>query len=308
MAEARARQRLEQTQPDSPLTRARAAAAIGSRALEPRTPVTTGTDSVVCELYRESIYWTLLARHAGTPGAELEARPDFETLWATTDRAFLLGSTTDELSLHEIERAVLHRSFVDFAELPARDQVVVAKGLRVFAESLLHRLDAKLGRMDALLVQRLLRMALLLALFASLGLVAAFVLFKLEERSDLARGMPWKSSSFVMGCTSPAQRCEETPGFFFHTQEEQNPWLEIDLGTPHHISGVKVSNREDCCSERAVPLVIEVSTDHQAYKQVARRDKDFNTWRASFAPVDARWVRLRAAKKTSLHLDHVQVR
>src|SRR5690606_38479561 len=109
------------------------------------------------------------------------------------------------------------------------------------------------------------------------------------------RGKPWTTSSAfaAVSCRSPAQKCPESPSFFFHTNDEDQPWVELDLGTAQRFSSVKVKNREDCCSERAVPLVVEVSSDGKQWKQLARKNEVFTTWTAEFSPVEGRWVRLR---------------
>jgi len=99
----------------------------------------------------------------------------------------------------------------------------------------------------------------------------------------------------------------ESPNFFFHTQEQNQPWMEIDLGAVQRISSVKIKNRQDCCAERAVPLVLEVSKDGQKWNQLARKNEVFGTWHAKFAPVETRWVRLRVARKSMLHLQSVDI-
>merc|ERR1740121_994324 len=35
-----------------------------------------------------------------------------------------------------------------------------------------------------------------------------------------------------------------------HTGGDINPWWQVDLGSPQHISGVRITNRGDCCGER----------------------------------------------------------
>ncbi len=47
-------------------------------------------------------------------------------------------------------------------------------------------------------------------------------------------------------------------GLLFHTTLEKDPWVEVDLGEERAISRVTVTNRVDCCQERAVPMVVSV--------------------------------------------------
>jgi hypothetical protein len=95
---------------------------------------------------------------------------------------------------------------------------------------------------------------------------------------------------------------------FFHTTEEDKPWVEIDLGAPQKFSRVEVVNREDCCPERAVPLVIEVSDDQKNWRDVARRTEVFREWETTFNQVSARYVRARVDRRSVLHLVRLTVR
>ena len=43
---------------------------------------------------------------------------------------------------------------------------------------------------------------------------------------------------------------------FFHSQQENNPWLTVELNRPVTISSVTITNRKDCCGERLKNLEI----------------------------------------------------
>jgi len=73
------------------------------------------------------------------------------------------------------------------------------------------------------------------------------------------------------------------------------------------LSAVLVENRIGCCEDRAVPLIVEVSTDNKRWQTVAKRSQSFNHWRAEFSRVDARWVRVTALRRTYLHLSRVRL-
>jgi hypothetical protein len=94
---------------------------------------------------------------------------------------------------------------------------------------------------------------------------------------------------------------------FFHTKDEENPWLRYDLGSKTYVSGLRIENRQDQEQARAVPLVVEVSDDGAGFKQVARREDEFSVWKPSFPKVSARYVRLRVARRSMLHLDDVEI-
>ena len=158
-------------------------------------------------------------------------------------------------------------------------------------------------------VERATRTGVLVVLLAAIlaGGVASYAWA--ANRKDLALGSRWSASSRFgnFGCVSPEQACEGSPHFFFHTNEERDPWLEIDLGAPKQFSSVEIENRRDCCRERAVPLVVEVSRDGKKWNEVARRDEEFSDWTASLDTTRARWVRVRIKGTGTLHLSRVRV-
>lgn len=127
--------------------------------------------------------------------------------------------------------------------------------------------------------------------------------------AGLAEGKPWRASSaFHDFSASGTMSGDRSQGIFFHTVEEENPWLEIDLGSPRSIQTVAIVNRRDCCRERAVPLVISIGTDRSSMKEVSRRTSEFSVWSAQFAPRQARYVRIQVPRKSLLHLELVRVK
>lgn len=97
-------------------------------------------------------------------------------------------------------------------------------------------------------------------------------------------------------------------GLFFHTAEEKNPWVEIDLGSVKEIDRVMVENRDDLGADRAIPLVVELGDPERHYQEVARRVEPFDRWTATFPKQKARYVRLTVPRKTFFHLRNVQAR
>jgi len=150
------------------------------------------------------------------------------------------------------------------------------------------------------------RAALLLAL--SLAPAGGWLAYDRSEIGNLALGKPWAASSHAQGLPASGTLTNSAKHFFFHTSGQEQPWLELDLGQQTRVSSVKVVNRDDCCEIRALPLVLEASSDHLAWRELARRTRTFDTWRASFSPEVARWVRLRVAKVETFHLKKIVVR
>jgi hypothetical protein len=127
---------------------------------------------------------------------------------------------------------------------------------------------------------------------------------------NLAEGKPWRASSTYAICHPERIDCGGRTAIFFHTLEEDEPWVEFDLQAPTQFSKIVVHNRRDgpaFIAERAVPLVIEVGDDQKTWKEIARRDETFMEWTAKFEPVTARYLRLRTPHKTYLHLESVKV-
>jgi hypothetical protein len=238
-----------------------------------------------------------------------EAPRDFKPLLAAIDPALILDAAGGAATLAELRKLFLEQDFVDFAGYTIEEQSRFAFVLRKFAERLLSFLEQPRQELALIKLQRWTRLGALSLLAAVSVAVGLFLADLREQTRDLARDKSYRlSSSGVQGCPTPLQFCDESPGFFFHTNEETDPWIEIDLGAPRQFSAVRVVNRRDCCPERASPLLIEVSTDQKQFKKVAERSGPFGSWKATFDPVIARWVRVRLkGPQRILHLAGVRV-
>ncbi len=145
------------------------------------------------------------------------------------------------------------------------------------------------------------------------SVVLAAVLFSVAGRSlwqatEIAAGAPWRASSAAapFGALTGNVPIDTRAQYFFHTTLETDPWLSIEL-KDSAVSRVDVENRDDCCETRAIPLVVETSEDGTHWTEVARQSRQFKTWSAHFARRSAHWIRLRATRRTSLHLKGVKV-
>ena len=126
---------------------------------------------------------------------------------------------------------------------------------------------------------------------------------------NISGGHPWRTSGPSFGGAPTHGKLPRTfdHPFFFHTAELEAPWLEIDLEKERMIDRFVVKNREDCCFDRAVPLVAETSVDGESWELLARRRGLFTRWEHEFVPRRARYVRFRAERTTSLHFQSVKV-
>lgn len=291
--------------------RAAIAAEVGEQTLDPPRPwVESGAERVAASLFVESIVWSLRLEARETSGsgglrsalgpAELE-----ELLRRQQPRLLEAARTAD--TLERVQAHVLERAY-DTARAGSPEAKHAARELGAVAAALLDQGPRAHAKITRALGQRALRMGGLLALLVASAFGARAWADRAERAADLSLGKPWKtSSSYEAVAQSPSRERPAGKGYFFHTQEERGPWLELDLLKPQSFSKVRVFNRTDCCTERAAPLVIEVSNDHERWTQVARRSEPFSSFRANFQPTTARWVRLSAPRRTYLHLEDVRI-
>jgi hypothetical protein len=273
------------------------------RCFDPVDPLRAGSSlGLSISLYREAAYWGLLAQSADYAGKTL--RELFDTL--PTELLERMAGGSDQLG--RVRRALVERSFVDTAILPEEMLPAEAQAARDFVHALVRSKllpERELGR---LLLQRTVRSLGLVLVLATVAVCGWLAIAHLRRTPDLAAGKPWRASSSSDKCHPAQHRCAGVHSdMFFTTNEEIDPWLDIDLGKPTKFNTVEVTNRSDCCPDRAIPLLVEVSTDRTKWREVSRRTDTFSVWRAEFAPQSARYVRLRVPRRTILHLEKVAV-
>ncbi|HYJ08308.1 MAG TPA: discoidin domain-containing protein [Polyangiaceae bacterium] len=286
------------------LAHALVARELADRAHDPVDPLRSGSSlGLAVSLYREAAYWALLAQDSAYQGATLA------TLFEKVPEDLLSFAAGGGEALDEVRRALVQRSFVETAQLPREQLPRDARVARDFVEALLRRKLEPEQRVARLLWQRGIRLSASVLLLAAL-LVGGWLGFeRLRLGPDLAAGKPWRASSSLFTCTPALHRCESAnTDIFFHTQEEKDPWVEIDLGKQTSFNRLEVVNRADCCPDRAVPLVAEVSGDRTKWREVSRRTETFSVWNARFAPQTARYLRLRVPRRSILHLEKVTIR
>ncbi|OZB39596.1 MAG: hypothetical protein B7X48_08230 [Acidiphilium sp. 34-60-192] len=103
----------------------------------------------------------------------------------------------------------------------------------------------------------------------------------------------------------------------FHTDIEDHPWWQVDLGAVFGISGVKLYNRMDDPNvvHRSAHLAIEVGFRGDDWVEVYRRKEERHFGGidgkplvfAPVMPVPGRFVRVRLLRRDYLHLDQVEV-
>jgi hypothetical protein len=99
----------------------------------------------------------------------------------------------------------------------------------------------------------------------------------------------------------------------FHTDYEENPWWQVDLGARHSLSYALLYNRQDCCIERAKTLEVLLSNDGQSWQSVYKHDgsvfggADGHPLRVELGCQKARFLRVQLRETNYLHLDEVEI-
>jgi hypothetical protein len=259
------------------------------------TEVVATTLPALVEMAREAAFWSLAAHLPDPPPASAP-----EALARTSPE--LLSVLLPDEAVRERVRLALAAPQGDavWARRPAAEQEQAFRELGALSTALLERLTVPRRRLRSVRLRR----AALAGVVVALALAAQQLVPTINLKPSLTEGRPWQASSTLDVCKPKEHWCADAvTDIFFCTADENNPWVEFDLGDRKTFSRLVVKNRSDCCPDRAVPLVLEVSDDRTNWREVARRDDTFSTWRAKFPATRARYARLRVLRRSILHLD-----
>lgn len=102
-------------------------------------------------------------------------------------------------------------------------------------------------------------------------------------------------------------------GTGFHTNQDNNPWWQVDLGKAVALDHMLVTNREDC-ADRANRLMVLLSTNGRKWQRVYQHDgtsfhggPDKKPLKVALNDAKARYVRIALPGRNFLHLDEVEV-
>jgi len=104
-----------------------------------------------------------------------------------------------------------------------------------------------------------------------------------------------------------------TGQFGFHTDLEDRPWWEVDLGRPLAIGEIRIFNRLDVGAERSRSLNVLLSNDGVSWRTVHDQEGrvfgglDGRPLRIFPAAQEAQFVRVQLTERQYLHLDQVEV-
>jgi hypothetical protein len=281
--------------------RASLAMELADRAVDPGEPLEAGSPMpLAVSLYREATYWALVGREEGERSADLS-----DAFARSTIDFSKTGLSQEELG--KVRAALVDKTFIQVADEPPEQQNAEADLCQTFVHALIDG-ESYDDRITALLIQRWLRVGVALLVVVTSLFATKVAIKKGYIGADLALGKKWRASSAAFECHPEHEECGgAVTSIFFHTNEENKPWVEIDLGSPQVFKRIEVENRPDCCEDRAVPLFISVSDDQQHWRKIARRTDPFQKWELTFEPVKARYIQLKVNRRSILHLAAVRV-
>ena len=99
----------------------------------------------------------------------------------------------------------------------------------------------------------------------------------------------------------------------FHTENEANPWWQVDLGKSFALERMRIFNRTELAA-RAARMIVKISQDGKRFEQVYQHDGTTFLGHADQKPLavnlkgfEARYVRLALAGTSYFHLDEVEI-
>jgi hypothetical protein len=143
-------------------------------------------------------------------------------------------------------------------------------------------------------------------------LLAATGLAWAQRPPNVARGKSVLVSSQLANTPDPSQVVDGSRRGHFgvHTDRDDPPWIEIDLGAVYHLSRAVIVNRGDGHFDATVPLALQLSVDDQTWKEVAMRQEAFthwDPWRVRLQGEPARFVRVIKPQAGYIVLNEIEI-
>jgi hypothetical protein len=119
----------------------------------------------------------------------------------------------------------------------------------------------------------------------------------------------------LLTCHDAAGGCDgvKDGGYGFHTDKQDQPWWQVDLGSPQPLARVVIWNRTEC-PERAAWLQVKLSDDGHDWRTAYHHDGSLFYGSRENKPLTvqltnqaARFVRIQLPGNDFLHLEEVEV-
>jgi hypothetical protein len=130
---------------------------------------------------------------------------------------------------------------------------------------------------------------------------------------NIALQKPVTMSSMYPGVTSNPLGLTDgiTSGAYaVHTNKEEKPWVQVDLGEVYRIDKVKVYNRGDGWFDEGLPMTLELSENGVDFTEAETRTKSFGQWipwTAKVGKKKGRFVRVRGNRGAYVTLSEIEV-
>ncbi len=150
----------------------------------------------------------------------------------------------------------------------------------------------------------MIRTSLLIAAFGGFGVTCAYAQTNLALHKPARQSSTYDSGYAAANCVDGVK----SGGSPCHTQNEKNPWWQVDLQGNYAVSRIVVSNREDCCGERERTITALLSTDGQNWSRIySHNGTEFKTLQIDGGGRTARYVRLQLASTDYMNVNEVEV-
>lgn len=131
---------------------------------------------------------------------------------------------------------------------------------------------------------------------------------------NVVLGKPSRQSSYLPGYPKAGAGVDgiKAPHFGIYTDNQENPWWEVNLQGIYLIKQIKIYN-PSCCKEGSIPLEIFLSKDHKKWRKVYHNDDKMFGSIEGFPlsvllnDIPAKWIRLQIPDIGSLRLEEVEV-
>jgi hypothetical protein len=255
----------------------------------------------------------LVRAHLAREGLLADAGTLGEADWENARKIGAIAEVWNQLPAEQMSMIVAMLGAdreVTMAKLSGEGREALATSVHLLVDQLAAPLDMAANRLGFALWMRWLRVGGVV-LFLAAGLaVAASLMGSKFFKPNLALHRPVTvSSQYPLEGKDPNLLVDgDSENLGFHTEEQGQQWVMIDLGAVFKFDKIVVYNRvETHIQQRAVPLRVEVSKDNQNYVQVAERKENFDKWTAKGLHAEGRYVRLKNTPNNYFHLAEVEI-
>ncbi len=271
----------------------------------------TGQSSWAVLLLERAAASLLVRAHAARSGIAISNGPFTQEDWENARKVPAIQEAWNNLSAVQV--SALAESLSSGGEqatanLALQQRKSFAIGLHTFVRSIAEPLELEANRLGRALFARYTRVTIAaVSVIIVISIIGNWISARFEK-PNIALHRPVEVSSQYPGAGEDHSLFVDgdRTNLGFHTNCEGPQFVVVDLGSVRKFDKVVVYNRSEY-QERAIPLYLEVSSDHQSYKLLATKKDVFDKWTASGLSAEGRYVRLRNTPPNCFHLSELEV-